>query len=136
MSLRTLRSSTLRATRAISTPGLNPAGEPVQVDVRDPLQAVLDAPPGHLDRLAVGPAGTEPERGPGERPAEGRGRARPGGGRQDRPPVRGPGGGGGDGAGWPAGGRGAVAGAGPAVVPAAGRDRDPAGVLAGDRSSS
>jgi hypothetical protein len=62
----------LRATRAISTPGLNPAGEPVQIDVRDPLQAVGDAPPGHLDRLVGGPAGTEPERGPGEERVENR----------------------------------------------------------------
>ena len=45
---------------------LNPVKEPVQVDVHDPLQAVLDAPPGHLDRLVGGPAGTEPERRPRE----------------------------------------------------------------------
>ena len=51
---------------------LNPVKEPVQVDVRDPLQAVLDAPPGHLDRLVGGPAGTEPERGPGELRVENR----------------------------------------------------------------
>ena len=45
---------------------LNPVKEPVQVDVHDPLQAVLDAPPRDPDRLMGGPAGTEPERGPGE----------------------------------------------------------------------
>ena len=45
---------------------LNPVKEPVQVDVYDPVQAVLDAPPGHLDRLVGGPAGTEPERRPRE----------------------------------------------------------------------
>jgi hypothetical protein len=39
---------------------------------------------------------------------------------EDGPPIRGPGGGGRDGAGRPAGKRGAVAGAGPRLVPAAG----------------
>ena len=50
--------------------------------------------------------------------AEGRGGPQPGGRCEDGPPVRGPGGGGRDGAGRPAGGRGAVAGAGPGLVPA------------------
>src|SRR5881227_951707 len=62
-------------------------------------------------------------------PAEGRGRAQPGGGRQDRPQVRGPGGGGGDDARRSAGDRGAVAGAGPGLVPAGGRRRHPPGVV-------
>jgi len=72
MSLRTLRSSTLRATRAISTPELNPVKEPVQVDVCDPFQAVGDAPPRSPHRLVGGPAGTEPERRPRETRIENR----------------------------------------------------------------
>ena len=51
---------------------LNPVKEPVQADVHDPLQAVLDAPPRDPDRLVGGPAGTEPERGPGEERVEDR----------------------------------------------------------------
>ena len=51
---------------------LNPVKEPVQVDVCDPLQAVLDAPPGHLNRLMGGPVRAEPERGPGEMRVEDR----------------------------------------------------------------
>src|SRR5271166_4106552 len=70
------------------------------------------------------------------RAAEGGGGAEPGGGCQDRPQVRGRGGGGRDGAGRRAGDAGAVAGAGPAVVPAGGRHRRAAGVLAGDRGAS
>jgi hypothetical protein len=38
---------------------LDPVEEPVQVNVHDPLQAVLDAPPRDPDRLVGGPAGTE-----------------------------------------------------------------------------
>ncbi len=49
---------------------LNPVEEPVQVDVHDPLQAVLDAPPRGPHRLVGGPAGTEPERRPGEERVE------------------------------------------------------------------
>jgi hypothetical protein len=45
---------------------LNPVEKPVQVDVHDPFQAVLDAPPRDPHRLMGGPAGTEPERRPRE----------------------------------------------------------------------
>ena len=51
---------------------LNPVKEPVQVDVHDPFQAVLDAPPRDPHRLVGGLAGTEPERGPGEERIEDR----------------------------------------------------------------
>jgi hypothetical protein len=41
---------------------LNPIKEPIQVDVHDPLQAILDAPPRDPHRPVGGPAGTKPER--------------------------------------------------------------------------
>ncbi len=51
---------------------LNPVEKPVQVDVCDPFQAVLDAPPRDPHRLVGGLAGAEPERRPRETRVEDR----------------------------------------------------------------
>jgi hypothetical protein len=51
---------------------LDPVEEPVQIDVRDPPVPVGDRPPRDPHRLVGGPAGTEPDAGPGKRWVEDR----------------------------------------------------------------